>query len=733
MFAKATAVRSALCGSCALIALAAAQTARAQEAAGGQAAEVVVTAQKRAQNIQDVPAAVSVFSNESLNDFHVTQLADIGAYIPGLQINSSGTAGQTTISIRGIAPVGPGATVGTYVDDIPVGGSSNYSRAVTYQLDLLPYDVANIEVLRGPQGTLYGASTMGGLLKYDLIQPSVDKPTFIAGGDLFGVKGADDVGGGGRAFANMPLVQDKLGLLASYAYEGTPGYIDDPRLGVKDQNGVSQQSARLGLLWRPTDKVTVVLGALYQQVQADGNGTIALDPATLKPLLGDLRDQNLRAQPFRKDVTLLSARVNWDLDWATLTSVTSYTYADTKSQQDGSYTYGVLFPLFGAPAEGASAFDLKLQLRKYTQEFRLASPSGQRFEWLVGAFVTYERSSNLQLVDAQTFAGVPLAGLSPLATAGLPSTYREYAGFADGTYHFTDKLELSAGVRYSENNQSFRQISGGALLPTADQAGRSSEGIATFSVSPAYHLTKDIYAYMRFASGYQPGGPNIVFPNVPPSVDSDTLTNYEIGLKTQFWRRRATLNVAAFDIEWDDIQISSNNDAGVTFLTNGGTARSRGVELEGSVRPLPGLTLGGNFTYTDAVLTADAPGAGGKDGDRLPDVPKLSGAVTADYTHAWREGWSWRVGGGLRAQDHRFSMVQSDPTAFREPGYAVLDLNAAVFNDRYTVRLFAKNLNDKRAIQTDAPIQNGATGAVTYVSAAILQPRTIGVALDAKF
>ena len=314
----------------------------------------------------------------------------------------------------------------------------------------------------------------------------------------------------------------------------------------------------------------------------------------------------------------------------------------------------------------------------------------------------------------------------------IPSIYREYAVFGDGTYHFTDKLELSAGLRYSDNNQKFRQISSGVLLPAANMPGRSSEGVTTFSVSPGYHLTKDIFAYARVASGYQPGGPNFILPGVPPTVASDTLTNYEVGLKSQFWGRRATINVAAFEIDWDDIQIGAVVN-GVSYLANGGTARSRGVELETSVQPVTGLTLGGNFTYTDAILTADALGAGGKNGDRLPGIPRFSGAVTAEYSQPIRDGWSYRVGGGRRAQDNRFSGVQSSPTTFREPGYASLDLNAALFNDRYTVRLFAKNITDERVFLNDVAVQNGATVAVTYVSGVILQPRTIGVALDARF
>lgn len=731
MAARSRRLRVLLAASGGLLALGAAHGALAQATTATDPAarqsttvnEVVVTAQKRSESIQQVPGGVSVVGPEIIDNFHVTQLADINGYVPGLEVNTGGTPGQTSISLRGIAPVSSGSTVGTYIDDTPVGGSSLYSRATIFELDLLPYDVQRLEVLRGPQGTLYGASTMGGLLKYVLTSPSLYAPQAHVGADLFGVSNAGDPGGGVRASFSAPLVSGKLAALASYSYENTPGFIDDSQTGETGENGVRQQSARLALIWKPTEKVSVSLNALYQQVDADGNANEAIDPVTYKPLAGDLTNNNYLAEPFRKEVEFYSASVNWDLGWSHLVSASSYTYTDTLQQQDASRTYGILFPYISTFDAGLSAFDLHLKLRKFTQEVRLQSPTGQRIEWLIGGFFTYESSSNHQIVSAQDMAGARIPGLDPLALIALPSIYREYAGFADLTFHLTQKFDVSGGVRYSQNNQNFRQISSGfpALISTADQPGRSSEGVVTYSVSPEYRFTPDVMAYARVASGYQPGGPNVVLPDVPPTVDSSTLTNYEVGVKSEFLQHRVLFDVDAFYIDWSNIQVSTATAQGNSYLANGGGAISRGIEANTTIVPMRGLTLNGTYAYTDAIFSSR---------NRLPYVPEMTGSVRADYAHPLNDVWTGHLGAGVRLQTDMFSTT---PYINRLPAYGAVDLSAAVSNDRYTVRLFAKNIADKRAFATYGVFPNPLTGGIADLAGSVIQPREVGLSLDARF
>ena len=735
--------RLALVAACSMSAMALAHPAAAQNAPS-TVGEVIVTAQKKSENVQRVPEAVTVVSSQFIDQLHATDLADIGAYVPGLQVTSGGTPGQTTLSLRGIYPQATNATVGTYVDDIPVGGSSLYGNTNSFALDLLPYDMSNIEVLSGPQGTLYGASTLGGLLKYELTQPNLHTLHEDIGGDIVGVENAGTVGGGVRASINGPIIQDQLGFVASYAIENTPGYIDDVQTGTKDDNAVTQQGARLGLLWTPNDKLRVELNAIYQRVDANGLDEVALDPTTLRPLTGELQDNSYVAQPFHKDITLLSGRATYDFGFADLTSVTSYEDSNLKQVTDTTRVFGPLVTAIGGPDPTLAPENQTIQLQKYTEEVRLASKPSTTFEWLLGGFVTYEHTSLFQNVPLENadgttitpFASPALGGAtvySPLALISVPSIYREYAAFGDVTFHLTPQLDLQGGLRYSYNSQNFGQVTAGSLEAPENATGHSSQGVVTFSVSPSYRITSDVNAYVRIASGYQPGGPNVALPGVPPTVAADTLTNYEVGLKTQFFDHRGTFNIAAFYDTWNNIQVTALSAASISYVANGGQAKSEGVEAVGSLVPVPGLTIGGTFDYTYAVFTGTVPSIGAVDGSPLPQTPRYSGSVQASYRHAFINDWTYQFGGGLRLQGSRYSAVNYTSLLYREPAYGALDLNASVQNDRYTVRLYVKNVTDARTYDAYGASLSALTGTPPQVSGILIQPRTIGLAVDAKF
>jgi outer membrane receptor protein involved in Fe transport len=675
---------------------------------------------------------VSALPIQLLNGLHASSLTDIGAYVPAFQVNSAGTPGQTSLSIRGIAPVGPGATVGTYIDDTPVGSSSAYAGGSIFALDLLPYDIERVEVLRGPQGTLYGASSLGGLLKYVLTTPSLDKVSAHVGVDAFGMADAANPGGGARATVSSPIIDGKLAITASYAYEKTPGFIDNSATGEKDQNGYRQQSGRLGLYWQPTDQLSVKLNALYQSVDADGNANVALDSTTLQPIGGARSDNNLTAQIFNKQIQYYAADVSYGLPWAQFISASSFTNTSTSQTQDASYTYGVAFPAFGVPA-GTSQYFYELRLKKFTQEFRLQSPTGTKLEWLGGVFYTYEDSTNFQSPSALTLQGEPIPGLNPLFEGNLPSTYKEYAAFGDLTYHFTDQFDVFGGLRYSENYQVFSEVGNGPLsgpINLLDQ--KSNDDVTTYSAGARYRFTDKVMTYVRVASGYQPGGPNLALPGIPPTVHSDTLTNYEIGTKSQFMDNRVLLDIDAFYIDWKNIILLSNLP-GFNYALNGGTAKSQGIEANATFRPIDGLVIDGTFAFVDAVLTEDVPAIQGVSGDRLPNIPRTSGSLRASYSHIVSGEWTGTVGGGIRAVGERYSDVNHAYDARLLPGYGALDLNASLTNDRYTVRLFAKNVTDKHAYLNYTPLINQALGNITQIEATVLQPRVVGISLEAKF
>jgi iron complex outermembrane receptor protein len=714
---------------------------RAAEGDAGVIAEIIVTAQKRSESVQDVPVSVSAFGAEQLTRVHATQLQDYAAYMPGINISNGGSPGQTSITLRGIAPVGPGSVVGTYVDETPLGASNNYARATSFALDLMPYDIERVEVLRGPQGTLYGAGSMGGLLKYVLKEPTTDGLEFRAGVEGSDVSGADDLGWGARAGVNVPL-GDSVAIRASYFQQNTPGYIDNEYTGEEDYNEVEQSGGRASLMWRISDTASLKINGMWQRLDSDNNGSMALaltgmDPIRAGRYLPDLSTSVATPEPFSKDVDYYSATLNWNVGFADFTSATSYSSTHTVQRQDASITYGSLFPLLtgGAIPAGLSSFEITLDLDKFTQEFRLASSDTDAFvQWRVGAFYTREKSTNKQYVVATDLAGVQIPAFSPwFAYALLPSEYKELALFGDLTFKINDSFDVITGVRYAQNDQKFRQISGGAILVTANQPGESDEDVITYAVSPRWHLSDDTMVYARVATGYRPGGPNTIALNLPPSVDSDELTNYELGLKSIFADGRVLVNAAVFYMDWEGIQ-QARSFAGVTGLGNAGDAESKGIELETLFSVTQGLQLGFNLSYTDATLKSSPPDLPNALDTQLPGVPEWSGAVTANYAFTAFGGHDANVGGGWRYIDERYSEVVtlSDNHAYALPAYDVLDLNADVQFDSVTLRLFVKNLTDERAFTGGGVTTDGLNQPIR-LDLAVLQPRTVGLSVDFKF
>jgi len=696
--------------------------------------EIVVTAQKRSENILSVPASVAFISSDVLEAQHATQLQDYAATVAGLQVDSLGTPGQTTITLRGIAPLGSGSAVGTYIDDAPVGSSSLYSFSNTFQLDLLPYDLKGIEVLRGPQGTLYGASTMGGLIKYVLRAPDSESFHAAVGGDVFGIKNAGDAGGGLRGAVNIPLIQGILAVRASGFHESTPGFVDDPVRNEHGINDVRQDGGRLALGWTPTSTLVVSLEALYQRTTSDGDSSVALDPTGSSPLLGDLTTNLAVAQPFSQTTEFVKSTVEWSLPVATLTSVTSYSDTRNRQVQDASPIFVTLFPLVtGAPGISPQLVDVRLH--KYTEEVRLASASDQRIQWMLGGFATYEEAVNQQAVEALGLDLQPNA-LNPILTASLPTRYREQAVFANLTWSVIGGWSLAPGVRFSHNSQNYAQITGGLLSPGDPATGKSSQNVTTYSVSTKYQFTPATMAYARVASGYQPGGPNVAGLGVPPTVEASTLTNYEVGFKGEMLDSRLMLDAALFRMNWKKMQTTATTQSGTQYLLNGGEAKTQGLEASANLRATRHFSVATSFAFTDATFSNSIASLGTVAGQRLPAVPRFSASISPQYAMSLPGGWDAQLGANLRfvgARPQYVFVAPAPPVTFEEKSYFVWDLNAHAQHGDWRLGLFAKNLLDRRAYVTDAGFPDAVTGSIVQVNGALLQPRTIGLSLDRVF
>jgi outer membrane receptor protein involved in Fe transport len=731
---------------------------------------VTVTANKRAENIREVAASISVINEEKIENLHATQLSDFQALVPGLYVSTNGAPGKTQLSLRGVAPLSSGATVGTYLDETPLGSSGIYQAANFFALDLLPYDIGRIEVLRGPQGTLYGAGSMGGLVKYVTVKPDLSTTSFRVGGGLSNVADSGDLGWNMRFGANLPLVTDSVGLRVSYARNDLPGYIDNSVDGSEDINGGSQTSARAALLWQG-ESASLDLVAMRQTIDSDNNALVALDPTTQEPLYGDLQNNVFVDETFFKDVDYFSATVDWNLGWADFVSATAYSDSESVIRQDTTQIYGEFANMaLGLPEQGSSYFDIGLDLTKFSQEFRLVSKATGPFEWMVGGFYTKEDAKQTQTLKLNQLDGSPLPpgyeAYGTLVVLEIPSTYKETAVFANGAWTFNDVFKLNAGIRYAQNDQDFSQnVTEGVLLPPGESPGSSSEGVFTWSLSPQFQLSEDAMLYARVATGYQPGGPNIVVAGLPSAVGSSTLTNYEIGLKSQFADRRVLFDVTGFYIDWSDIQVASVVN-GISGLVNAGKASSKGIELSTGFLVTDAFSLGLNAAYTDSRLDEDYPlisipgGAGpgtlleitsGLAGDVLPYVPKWSWTATGDYDFQLDKGWAAHFGAALHWVGDRsngtttvqqvFDDTTVPPTlaltAVTPPldldSYWSLDLNASLSNENWTLRAYAKNLTDERGYQSIGDITSAVTGATAKLNASPIQPRTLGIEVDYRF
>lgn len=688
---------------------------------------VTASAQKRTESITEVPMGISVLGEQRLEQLGAGRLTDYAAYVPGFQVDSGGAPGVTSMSLRGIAPLGGGAIIGTYIDDSPVNPSGNKQRATSYALDMLPYDVESIEVLRGPQGTLYGGSAMGGLFKYITRAADTENHEFRAGMELNTISGGSKLGTGVRASANIPLEEGKLGMRASFSRQTTPGYVNEVNLGRNDTNSYSQEAARLAFTLNITDDVQLRVQGLWQEVDADSIAQVGIDPVTLEPEAGPLDGNAYLLQPYRNKVEFYSAILDWDLGFADFLSSTSFSETRMNITTDSSPVYGVAWPLFGFDP-GLANFDMYLGNRKWSQEFRLTSNSDDRFEWLVGGFYTEETNTNRQLVQAwdNDFNELPF---SPAALIALPGSYKEGALFGDVTWKFSPSFDLSAGLRVARNEQWFAQITEGPLVGDANTPGTSEETVKTWKLAARWHLGEDSLLYARVATGYRPGGPNLALPGVPAMVNSDTSRNYELGFKSQLWNRRAMIDAAVFRIDWDGLQVGAVTGAGLNYITNAGDARSQGAELAFLLRATERLSWAVNAAYIDSNIGNDVPDTSGLvPGGVMPLTPKRSWSTTLDYDFDVGDAWRGKVGGGYRYTGDRIGL-----SGFEMDAYSAVDLHAELSNMAWTWRLFVRNAGNEQAFMSMSALRNALTGETSQIRGTPLVPRTIGLSVDYRF
>jgi iron complex outermembrane recepter protein len=737
-----------------------AQSAATPQTEPATVAELIVTANKREERLQDVANSVSAVEGETLLRRAELNLLDLSAQVPGLSVQRGSNPGLNRIIIRGQNSGGTGATVTTVVDEVPFSFASGAGNGGIITADIDPYDLRQIEILRGPQGTLHGAGAQGGIVKYVTNAPD---PTGVEAAFETGLETVDhgETGAFVRGLVNLPL-GETAAVRASGFYQDLPGFIDNRTTGAADENSGSKYGGRVALLWTPSDDFSLQLAAFHQRLETDGLSQVnvigapdaANPPPNQQSLSNGLTLESFFPGRQTNEYTYGYLDIDYDLGWADFTSITSLGEISAEGRSDISGALaapGLTFATFlggfvyGQPLAIAQSDPNKLE--KLSQEFRLSSPTGfsiagRRFDWQAGLFYTEEDVSL-----GQVFEAVALSDLStPLAPAlgGALSNaeYEELSAFAEVDLYITPSFDIAIGGRLSRIEQSAQVRIAGGLLVGPDQVlprNASEDEPFTFSVAPRWRISDDTMIYGRIAKGFRPGGPNVLSftppPGFPLTYDSDSTLNYEVGFRTNMMEDRLFIDVTAFYIDWSDIQILTLFDgdpADFTALGNAGEAETRGVEWTVSWEMVDGLTLGVTGAYTDAKLKQDAPLLGGADGDRLAYVPRVQNSVNLDYQRPIGGDWSGFVGATWTHVGDRFTDFGATPLAVTHaelPSYNTFALRGGVENERYLAQVYVRNLTDERALLSYA-----STGSPSLLGVAgILQPRTFGVRLGVKY
>jgi iron complex outermembrane receptor protein len=692
----------------------------------GPLQEVLVSAQKRGEErLQDVPVPVSVLPSDTLASENRLSLTDYATSVPGFVVAPVGV-GEQQLAIRGITTSGfTLPTVAVTIDGVPYGGLIDVP-------DIDPGDLARIEVLRGPQGTLYGASSMGGLVNFITKDPSL---MGYSGSLQMGTNVIRNGSGAGynlRGSANLPVNDITALRVSGYSYT-TPGYLDNPVRNLQGVNRTDAYGGRATLLFQPLEAVSIRFSALYDHIDRRGSNEVDVPTAGFSQTLG-LGDLQQNYMPGvggqRTEIQAYSLTLNADLGPVKLVSLSGYNNVYDPSSYDATDFFGAdAQKHFGVNGSASYAFT---HYKKFTEELRLSGSLGGRFDWLAGGFYSHTKLYGFQDIAANDPATGRYVGADFLII--YPRTYEEVAGFVNLTYHFTDRFDVQFGGRESQDQErdAPETLAGPFIGPTpsVSPAFSSKENAFTYLVTPRLKLSRDLMVYARFASGFRPGGPNQHGEGIPPAYQPDKTQNYELGAKGDLFDNALSIDASLYYIKWKDIQIQENSAQTLAFTSNGSGAKSEGVEVSFTLRPTKGLSISGWYAYDNAVLTQAFPANSpfrGLPGDRLPLSSRNSGSLTAEYDFALTDSASAFLGATERFVGDRVGVFTSTAQRQALPGYQLTDLRAGVKQGSWTTTLYVNNLLDRRGVV------NGGAGYLLPYAFFYTMPRTVGLTVAKTF
>jgi len=708
--------------------------ARGDTADSTQLEDIVVTAQKTSEPVSKVPISIAVLSGETLAAEHITDYADLSRAVPNLSFTSFGGPGQSNIEIRGISSQAGSATTGIYLDDVPINVLNIYTTGAT---EPRFFDIDRVEVLRGPQGTIYGASSMGGTIHFVSNQPDLERFS----GDVHTSVGGTQGGGvnyESDSVVNLPLVDGVAALRLGALFDHESGWINRAPDGVvvaKAINDYNTTVIRATLKVQPTDALTITPAVFLQRLSAGGQDLFGL-------ALPEFESPTLIGETSRDEYAVTSLTVGYDFGWSTLTSVSGYFWRQDDRNIDGTvydseYIGSSLQQQFGYGGAAISALAAPVQfnsgVNQLHQELRLASkPAGpdDRWAWIAGLYYSKTRTS---LLDNEHIPGFnttfdSVYDNTPLNVLGaaFPDDLVYYAlsefvntqkaAFGQATYTVLPGLKVTVGARYEEASEDLSFVTAGYFGGGTPPFASSANGHAlTPKAAVAYDISDSTMVYASAAKGFRDGGVNRPVPiplcsadlaglgltQAPPSYKSDSLWSYEVGLKTRGLHDSVVMSAALYDIHWNDIQTDIILPT-CTFdiKDNIGSAESKGVEseIDARVNEHLMLTVGGN--YTSAKIVDPVTLLGVEKGDRVPGVPDYSVNTALEYSTPLANGA--HAIARLNAQwigTSQGTIIHGDPD-FDRPSYLVMGASGGVKWDRWNISPFITNLlNDDKIIQ----------------------------------
>lgn len=760
--------------------------------------EITVTATRRATTLQDAPINISAIGAEELSKQRIDDVKGLAAFTPGLTVAETGPRTTGNIIMRGISSAdatgnsNSNSAVGVYLGEVPL------------YLDFKLLDISRVEVLQGPQGTLYGLGTLAGAIRYMPNRPNTDKWSIDAHLRAFGESQSGQPGVNGDVTVNIPIVQDHIAFRSTVGYYDNPGFIDynyllrtpgvsDPQpvrgataaqgsLGTqaqrdanfyskKDLNYERTFTTRNQLLLELNPDVKMFLTYAHQETKTGGTQSVQAG------VLGTGRYESAKRyqEPADRIADLFAAEANLNLGFAQVVGTAAWTKQTQESTGDQTdllldLDYGYeAFPKFSAYTHSLNT------TKQFNGELRLVSSHGGPFSWVIGGFYNNQRTNS--------FGYEVTPGMANFFHVNRPddleyisfvnTQIKEKAVYGEGTFHFSDKWQVTGGLRYfkydafAEGGTDTPLTGGGRsrtpypliqFAPSRIKSGSTAADGLVYKANTSYKFSDDLLAYFTYSTGYRTGNVNRVAPCLQPlppgqnvcalpselAYQPDKTRNMELGVRAQMFDKRLQFTAAVFHIDWTGLQLPSQTVNGAVGITvNAKDAVSKGFEFTTRVKITPRLTFQGTYSYTDAHLVEDAPNivadstqpdgkADAFSGDRLPGSSKHAASAQLTYTQPLNNGAEIEANWAVTYKGDVYSRVGLRGNGEVIPAYTTHRAAVTYHGEHFDLGVFADNIFNKYAvtgINNDISSYNQVrTGVVErYYGHTILTPRRVGV------